>query len=71
MRFEDVTVNVTTGEVSYPMVEGFELDKEKALRTAELFLPYCNGDLEMAIRQAIWGQLSAYRGAKSLMGGLG
>jgi hypothetical protein len=45
---------------------GFELDKERMYRTAEMFVPFCHGDVEMAVRQAIHQQLIAHQGMMSL-----
>ena len=63
--FDSITVNVATGAISYPKVEGFVLDVERVYSTAALFAPHC-ASVEMAIRQAIHGQISAHIGASQL-----
>ncbi len=63
---DNITVNLSTGAISYPKVEGHELDIERVYRTAERFLPHCGGSLEMAVKHAIHEQLSAARGMASL-----
>lgn len=65
MLFDAVQVNMETGSVSYPKVDGFVLDMEAVYRTAALFAPHC-ASLEMAVRQAVHGQLTAFMGAASL-----
>ena len=62
--FDRVSVNLATGEVSYPQLAGFVLDHEAVYRAAALFAPYCSP--EMAVRHAIHQQLAAYQGAMSL-----
>ena len=57
--FEQITVNVETGEYSYPKLEGFDLDVEHVYRSVERFLPHCGGNVEMAVRLAIHEQLAA------------
>ena len=64
--FEAVQVNVTTGVVTYPAVEGFKLDMEAVYRVVALFLPHCGGNLELATRHAVYGQLTAFTGAATL-----
>lgn len=61
-----ITVNTKTGAISYPECKGFELDIERVYRSAERFLPFCSGSLEMAVKHAIHEQLSAHRGLRSL-----
>ncbi len=61
---ENITVDLSTGEISYPSPEGFDLDMDRVYRSAERFTAHCS--LEMAVKHAIHGQLSAYRGAASL-----
>ncbi len=65
--FEQISVNVVTGAVSYPKLSGFTLDIERLYSTAQLHLPFCNGSLEMAFRQAIHGQLTAHQGLSQLL----
>lgn len=62
--FDDITVNMETGAISYPALPGFELDKDAVARTAALFASHCSP--EMAVRHAIHGQLSAHMGAVGL-----
>lgn len=62
--FEAIQVNLETGAVSYPSIEGFELDKERVYSTAKLFMQHCGP--EMAVRHAIHGQIAAYLGAQDL-----
>jgi len=62
MNFDDISVNIDTGAISYPQLKGFELDLPRVYRSAERFLPFCKGNLEMAVKHAIHEQLSAYRG---------
>jgi hypothetical protein len=61
---ENISVNLSTGEIAYPSPEGFELDMERVYRSAERFVAHCS--MEMAIKHAIHEQLSAYRGMASL-----
>jgi len=68
--FESISVNLETLDVSYPQMEGFELDMAKMYRTAKMFTPFCNGDVVMAVRQAVHGQMVAFMGTKSLFGGM-
>jgi hypothetical protein len=69
--FNDITVNLTTGEISYPSPEGFVLDMDKVYRTAKLFVPHCSD--EMAVKHAIHGQIESFRGMVGIraMGGAG
>jgi len=64
--FDQITVNVSTGAISYPEVEGFELDAERVYRSAETFLPHCNGRLDLAVKHAIHQQIAAHQGLQSL-----
>ncbi len=64
--FDQISVNVTTGAISYPQLAGFELDVARVYSTAERFLPHCNGSLEMAVRHAIHQQIAAHQGAQQL-----
>jgi hypothetical protein len=64
--FNSIEVNVSSGKIAYPELPGFELDMERVYRSAERFLPFCGGSLEMAVRHAIHEQLSAHKGAMSL-----
>jgi hypothetical protein len=66
---DQITVNLTTGEVAYPALPGFELDMERVYRTAQMHAQFC-GDMAQAVKLAIHGQLAAYQGAQSLGGGL-
>ena len=59
-----------TGSIVYPATPGFKLDQEQVYRTTKLFLPVCNNDLRMAVRQAILQQLTAFHGVQSLLKGL-
>jgi len=68
--FDSISVNLETGAISYPEIEGFELDKERVYRSAERFLPHCNGSLEMAVKHAIHEQISAYKGLRSTLASL-
>lgn len=68
--FEQITVDMTTGAISYPKLDGFELDTERVYRTFERFLPYCQGVPSMALKHAIHEQLTAHQGAQSLMRGM-
>jgi hypothetical protein len=65
--FERISVNVATGAISYPQLPGFKLDIERLYSTAQLHLPFCNGSLEMAVRHAIHGQLTAHQGLSQLL----
>lgn len=62
--FEQISVNMQTGEISYPKLEGFVLDKDKLYHTMQTFLTHCSP--ELAIRQAIHQQLAAHRGMSTL-----
>lgn len=68
--FEQITVDMTTGAISYPQLDGFELDKDRVYRTFERFLPYCPGMPAMALKHAIHEQLSAHHGAMTLRAGM-
>jgi len=63
--FEQITVDVATGRISYPQPEGFVLDMERMYRSAARFAPHCPS-VEMAVKHAIHEQLSAFRGLQSL-----
>ena len=63
--FEQISVNMQTGAVSYPQLPGFELDMERVYRSAARFAQFCSSD-EMAVRHAIHEQLSAHYGAMTL-----
>lgn len=63
--FDSITVNISTGAISYPEIKGFRLDVERVYRSAERFASHCPS-VEMAIRHAIYEQLSAHRGQMSL-----
>jgi hypothetical protein len=58
--FNQITVNLETGEISYPKIPGFTLDKERVCSSARRFSAYCS--LETAVRHAIHEQIGAYRG---------
>lgn len=64
--FEQISVNIKTGAIAYPKLEGFELNVERVYSSAERFLPHCGGSLEMAVRHAIHQQLAAHQGAMQL-----
>jgi hypothetical protein len=64
--FEQISVNIQTGAIAYPKLEGFELDMDRVYETAKLHYPHCNGSLEMAVKHAIHGQLAAHQGAARL-----
>lgn len=64
--FDRISVNVSTGAVSYPQPEGFVLDQDALRRTVRLFAPH-QPDVETCIRLAIHQQLSAFRGAASVL----
>ena len=64
--FDSITVNVATGAIAYPRLPGFELDMERVYSTAKLHLPFCHGSLEMAVKHAIHGQLTAHQGMMTL-----
>lgn len=65
--FDQISVNVATGKVSYPELPGFKLDVERLYSSAQTHLPFCNGSLEMAVRHAIHGQLTAHQGLSQLL----
>jgi hypothetical protein len=60
--FEQISVDLTTGKIAYPSLEGFTLDTEAVYRTCQLHMPFCNGSVEMAVRHAIHQQLLAHQG---------
>ena len=62
---DNISINLETGAISYPEVEGFVLDVGRMYRSAERFAPHCPS-VEMAIKHAIHEQISAHRGARSL-----
>ncbi len=64
---EAIKYDESTGGISYPKVEGFELNKEKVYSTVKLFIPHCNGSVAKAVELAVHGQIAAYLGAKSLL----
>ncbi len=67
--FEAIEVNMATGTVTYPKLEGFELDMKRVYRSAARFAPFC-ATMEMAVKQAVHEQLSAHRGMMSLLRGI-
>jgi len=64
--FNAISVDVSTGAISYPSPEGFKLDMDRVYRSAERFAAHCS--TEMAVRHAIHEQLSAFRGTAGLRG---
>jgi hypothetical protein len=62
--FDRISVNLKTGEISYPQLPGFELDMERVYSTAQMHAQFCS--MEMAVKHAIHGQLAAYQGAMTL-----
>lgn len=64
--FESCRIDMATGRMSYPAPAGFALDHERMYRTVALFAAHC-ATTEQAIKQAIWQQIAAYRGARQLM----
>ena len=66
--FDQITVDMNTGSIAYPKLDGFELDMERVYSTAKLHMPFCNGSIEMAVKHAIHGQLAAHQGMQSLFG---
>jgi|HubBroStandDraft_5_1064220.scaffolds.fasta_scaffold383402_1 hypothetical protein len=60
--FAAIQVDLSTGSITYPKLDGFVLDVERVYSTAERFLRHCGGNLEMAVRQAIHQQLIAHQG---------
>ena len=65
-NFDNISVNLETGAVSYPELPGFTLDMERVYRSAARFAPFCQGNMEMAVKHASHEQLSAHRGQLSL-----
>ena len=63
---DSINVDIATGAISYPSIEGFELDMERVYRSAARFAGFCGGDMTMAVKHAIHEQLSAHRGLASL-----
>jgi hypothetical protein len=63
--FNQITVNMQTGAISYPKLPGFELDMERVYRSAARFGQFC-ASTEMAVRHAIHEQVSAHYGALTL-----
>jgi hypothetical protein len=66
--FEHIEVDLATGNVTYPELPGFELNEERMVRMTKHFLPFCDGDLVMAMKHAIHGQLTAHYGMMNLKG---
>ena len=66
--FDAISVNLETGDISYPAIPGFELDMDAVYRSARLFAPFAPS-AEAAVKHAIHEQLSAYRGLRSLVRG--
>jgi len=64
--FDNITVNLTTGSVAYPKLEGFELDMERVYSTTKLFAPHCGGDFAMAVKHAVHQQLVAFKGTVAM-----
>jgi len=64
--FNSIKINTKTGEISYPKLPGFELDMEQVYLAAARNSLFCNGNMEMALRHAIHGQLAAHQGMMSL-----
>lgn len=69
--FEQITVNIATGAISYPSPKGFELKLEQVYSSAERMLPHCQGNLELAVRHAIHQQIIAFEGAAPIRRALG
>ena len=67
---DQITVDMNTGKMSYPKLEGFTLDMDKMYRTVELFMPHCNGSAEQAVKLAIHSQLAAHQGLAQTLAGL-
>lgn len=65
MNINDISVNMATGAISYPELDGFVLDKDRLYRSAARFAAFCPTPAA-AVRHAIWEQLSAHRGMMSL-----
>jgi hypothetical protein len=63
---DHITVNLSTGALSYERPEGFVLDMERMYRGAARFVGFCGGDMTMAVKHAVHEQLSAHRGLASL-----
>ena len=61
MNIADIQVNIATGSITYPKVEGFSLDMEKVYRQVALFLPHC-ATTEQAVVQAVHQQIIAHTG---------
>lgn len=59
--FDSITVNLETGDISYPALPGFTLDMDAVYRVAKMFLPFA-GSIDNAVKHAIHGQLSAHVG---------
>lgn len=53
------------------MIEGFVLDVERVYSTAARFVAFCNGSLEMAVRQSIHQQIIAHMGGRSIRAAAG
>lgn len=65
MMFEQIQVNMQTGDIQFPKLDGFKLDHEKLNRTIDLMLPH-SGNPEMAVKHAIHQQLVAFKGMQTL-----
>lgn len=62
--FKAISVNISTGAISYPKVPGFKLDMDRVYRSAERFAAHCSA--EMAVRHATHQQIIAHLGAETL-----
>lgn len=62
--FSRITVNMNTGAIAYPKLEGFTLDMDRVYREAAQQGQFCGP--ELAVRHAIHNQLAEHKGMMGL-----
>lgn len=65
--FDQIKVDVETGDFAYPKLPGFKLDRNWLVKAAKRYLRDCDS-VELAFRHALHGQLSAHLGIMALAG---
>jgi len=62
-----ITYDATTGDLSFPAIPGFTLDTVLVHRTAAHLLAHAGGSKELAVRCAVWCQITAFEEAVALV----
>lgn len=65
--FNSISVNLDTGEFSYPKIPGFKLDMERVVSAVKIHAQFAP-TMELAVKHAIHGQISAHLGMMDLLG---